>query len=155
MNKKIQIMRGLSIIAVIVIHTYNTYAWGGYGVIIRPLVNFAVGIFIFLSGYLTKENENGVYRDIIYRRIKKIIVPYIIWSFIFAIVNRRINTFIPDVFMSKCNGIYYFILVYIQMVLLIPVTFKLLRSRFSKLGWFVTPVSIFLIRYIACGLILN
>ena len=75
MNKKIQIMRGLSIIAVIVIHTY---AWGGYGVIIRPLVNFAVGMFIFLSGYLTKENENGVYRDIIYRRIKKIIVPYII-----------------------------------------------------------------------------
>ena len=148
MNKKIQIMRGLSIIAVIVIHTYNTYAWG-YGVIIRPLVNFAVGMFIFLSGYLKKENENGVYRDIIYRRIKKIIVPYIIWSFIFAIVNRRINTFIPDVFMSKCNGIYYFILVYIQMVLLIPVTFKLLRSRFSKLGWFVTPVSIFLIRYIS------
>lgn len=151
MNKKIQIMRGLSIIAVIVIHTYNTntYAWGGYGVAIRPFVNFAVGMFIFLSGYLTKENENGVYRDIIYRRIKKIIVPYIIWSFIFAIVNRRINTFIPDVFMSKCNGIYYFILVYIQMVLLIPVTFKLLQSRFSKLGWFVTPVSIFLIRYIS------
>ena len=151
MNKKIQIMRGLSIIAVIVIHTYNTntYAWGGYGVIIRPFVNFAVGMFIFLSGYLTKENENGVYRDIIYRRIKKIIIPYIIWSFIFAVVNRRINTFIPDVFMSKCNGIYYFILVYIQMVLLIPVTFKLLRSRFSKLGWFVTPVSIFLIRYIS------
>ena len=31
MNKKIQIMRGLSVIAVIVIHTYNTntYAWGG------------------------------------------------------------------------------------------------------------------------------
>lgn len=31
MNKKIQIMRGLSIIAVIVIHTHNTntYAWGG------------------------------------------------------------------------------------------------------------------------------
>ena len=151
MNKKIQIMRGLSIISVIVIHTYNTntYAWGGYGVAIRPFVNFAVGMFIFLSGYLTKENENGVYRDIIYRRIKKIIVPYIIWSFIFAIVNRRINTFIPDVFMSKCNGIYYFILVYIQMVLLIPVTFKLLQSRFSKLGWFVTPVSIFLIRYIS------
>lgn len=151
MNKKIQIMRGLSIIAVIVIHTYNTntYVWGGYGVIIRPFVNFAVGMFIFLSGYLTKENENGVYRDIICRRIKKIIIPYIIWSFIFAIVNRRINTFIPDVFMSKCNGIYYFILVYIQMVLLIPVTFKLLRSRFSKLGWFVTPVSIFLIRYIS------
>lgn len=52
---------------------------GGYGVIIRPFVNFAVGMFIFLSGYLTKENENGVYRDIIYRRIKKIIIPYIIW----------------------------------------------------------------------------
>lgn len=33
MNKKIQIMRGLSIIAVIVIHTYNTNTsacvWGG------------------------------------------------------------------------------------------------------------------------------
>lgn len=34
MNKKIQIMRGLSIIAVIVIHTYNTntYVCGGGGV---------------------------------------------------------------------------------------------------------------------------
>ena len=63
---------------------------GGYGVIIRPFVNFAVGMFIFLSGYLTKENENGVYRDIIYRRIKKIIIPYIIWSFIFAVVNLQI-----------------------------------------------------------------
>ena len=31
MNKKIQIMRGLSIAAVIIIHTYNTnvYVWGG------------------------------------------------------------------------------------------------------------------------------
>lgn len=33
--------------------------------------------------------------------------------------------------------------------MLLMITFKLLRSRFSKLGWFVTPVSIFLIRYIS------
>ena len=55
-----------------------------------------------------------------------------------------------ETFVGVVSGIIlYFILVYIQMVLLIPVTFKLLRSRFSKLGWFVTPVSIFLIRYIS------
>ena len=33
---------------------------GGTGVAIRPFVNFAVGMFIFLFGYLTKESENGV-----------------------------------------------------------------------------------------------
>lgn len=46
-NTKIQALRAIAIIAVVIIHT-----WGS--IYIRPLVNFCVALFIFLSGYLTK-----------------------------------------------------------------------------------------------------
>ena len=46
---KIQMLRGLAIIAVVVIHNIPSelaQVW------CRPLVNFAVGLFLFLSGFL-------------------------------------------------------------------------------------------------------
>lgn len=54
-DKKIQILRGIAIIAVVAIHTVR----GDISIIIRPFINFAVAMFIFLSGYLTKiEDKN-------------------------------------------------------------------------------------------------
>lgn len=49
-SKKIQILRGLAIIAVVFIH--NTP--GGLAqVFCRPFLNFSVGLFLFLSGMLS------------------------------------------------------------------------------------------------------
>ena len=55
-NNMIQVFRALSIIAVVMIHTTPPGEWQ---VIFRPFLNFAVATFLFLSGYLTKiENDD-------------------------------------------------------------------------------------------------
>lgn len=145
MNQKIQALRGASICAVVVIHTCAV-GWGG--VTTRPFVNFAVGMFVFLSGILTKKRTDGRYTDLIVRRLRKCLVPYVLWSFLCAVINGSVKTFVPDIFFSRCNGIYYFILVYAQMVILTPIAFKLLDSSVSWIGWLITPITIFLIRYV-------
>lgn len=123
------------------------FCWSG-GVTIRPFVNFAVGMFVFLSGLLTQKRKDNRYTDLIIRRLRKCLVPYVLWSFLFAVINGSVKTFIPDVFFSRCNGIYYFILVYAQMVVLTPIVFKLLDSSISWIGWMITPITILIVRYV-------
>lgn len=91
---------------------------------------------------------DGQYTDLIVRRLRKCMIPYILWSFLCAVINRSVKTFIPDVFSSKCNGIYYFTLVYAQIVILTPIVFKLLDSSVSWFGWLITPITILVIRYV-------
>ncbi|MBE6415576.1 MAG: acyltransferase [Akkermansiaceae bacterium] len=49
-DANIQLLRALAIIAVVFIHTCPH---GMEQVIFRPFINFAVPLFLFLSGYLT------------------------------------------------------------------------------------------------------
>ena len=60
---KIQMLRGLAIIAVVFIH--NTPDGLGQ-VLCRPFINFSVGLFLFLSGLLSTRNKWNPQR-----RIKK------------------------------------------------------------------------------------
>ena len=55
-SKNIQLLRALGIIAVVGIHTCGG---GTRGVVIRPFINYAVSIFIFLSGFLTTDDLGG------------------------------------------------------------------------------------------------
>ena len=57
---KIQILRGLAIVAVVFIH--NTPD-GLPQVICRPFLNFSVGLFLFLSGYLSNVKKWNVKKD--------------------------------------------------------------------------------------------
>lgn len=126
----------------------NPYLRCWVGVIFRPFVNYAVAMFVFLSGVLTKKRTNGGYTDMIVRRLRKCLIPYVLWSFLCAGINGTIRTFIPDIFFSKCNGICYFTLVYVQMVILTPFAYKLLDSKLNWVGWLITPITILLIRYV-------
>jgi len=49
-NENIQFLRGIAILAVVIIHSSMPDV---LRVVIRPFVNYAVALFIFLSGYLT------------------------------------------------------------------------------------------------------
>ncbi len=63
---KIQALRGIAIIAVVFIH--NT-PMGGYQIWCRPFLNFAVGLFLFLSGFLSNNiNYNPQ------KRVKKVFI---------------------------------------------------------------------------------
>ena len=143
MNKKIQMIRAIAIIAVVIIHTIP----GGREVIIRPFVNFAVALFIFLSGYLTRTKIDNIiffYK----KRILRVLIPYIIWSLIHTIISSSYVKFPLNLVTAQANSIYYYILVYIQLMMFTPIIGKWIESRFSIAGWFVTPISIMCLRYI-------
>lgn len=136
-NKKIQMLRGIAIIAVVAIHTVRG---GNISVIIRPFVNFAVAMFIFLSGYLTKiedKNLKGMFNK---KRISRVMIPYIIWSIIYTIAYSDYKKFFIKILTGTSCGIYYYILVYIQLVLMTPFVIKLVKSKYKNIGFLITPI---------------
>lgn len=98
-------------------------------------------MFIFLSGYLTKiENENltiGIFNK---KRIFRVMIPYIIWSIIYTIAYSNYKKFFVKILTGTSCGIYYYILVYIQLVLITPFVIKLVKSKYKNIGFMITPV---------------
>ena len=133
-SENIQIIRALSIIAVVSIHAMpHTNA----DIYVRPLLNFCVAMFLFLSGYLTRyERVNDDYKGFAYKRIKKVLIPYLIWSVPYIILSKDYNilSVSKQLLLFKTNGIFYFVFVYIQLVLITPILFKLLNSSYYKVG---------------------
>lgn len=145
-NSKVQFIRGIAIIAVVMIHTMPS---GYCQILCRPFLNFAVAAFLFLSGYLTKLDQDdwvGFYR----RRISRVLLPYLIWSVIYSIpdINSKgIDVLLKNILTANASSILYYIFVYIQFVLLTPMMGGLIRSRYSFIGWFIAPVSIIIFKY--------
>ena len=142
-NDKIQVLRGLAIIAVVLIHTCHGGMWQ---VICRPFLNFAVPMFLFLSGYLTKvENEDwpGFFR----KRILRVFIPYVIWTVLYTAphLSPRLLA-INFVTTWSCLALYY-IFVYIQFVLLTPLIGKLAKSKWQWVGWLIAPLSLIVFKY--------
>lgn len=145
-NPNIQAFRGIAIIAVIIIHTIPKGEWQ---IFCRPFVNYAVALFLFLSGYLTPEKEN--WNHICKKRILRVLIPYVIWSFIYClplILKGNYLNFIIRLASAQTCYPFYYIFVYIQFVLLTPCIFKLAKSRFRILGWLITPLFIISTIYI-------
>lgn len=142
MNKKVQLLRAVSIMSVILIHTCVE---GIVGVVIRPLINFCVAMFIFLSGYLTQLEVDNV-KSFYKKRILKVLIPYLVWSVIYTIVNKDYSNLILNIFTTSACYTLYYIAVYIQLVLITPFLKRLINSKYKWLGWCVQPLFI-LVRY--------
>jgi surface polysaccharide O-acyltransferase-like enzyme len=145
-SEKIQILRGISIIAVVCIHSAPA---GLPQVYLRPFLNFCVGMFLFLSGMLSDSNSWHVKK-----RIMKILIPYILWTFIYSLFNsyRSLFLFPQNFFKSLITAssaaVMYYVFVYIQLTLLIPVIDKLARSKSSLLGFLISPLEILFMKTI-------
>lgn len=113
----------------------------GGEVIVRCFVNFAVALFIFLSGYLTKLVNNDI--KIFYKkRLLRVFIPYCIWSVLYTMVSSKWDGFVFNFITGQCCGIYYFIIVYIQLTILTPWISRLIQSKYWKLGFLITPIFI-------------
>lgn len=144
-STKIQILRGLAIIAVVFIHNTPvglTQIW------CRPFMNFSVGLFLFLSGLLSDaEHWNPV------KRIIKMAIPYFIWTLVYvAIANITSPSNIPIAYIkalitANSAAVMYYIFVYCQFTLLIPLIDKLARSKVFLLGFLIAPIEIIIMRY--------
>lgn len=137
-SRKIQILRALAITAVVAIHTCS---FGRDGILIRPFVNFAVALFLGLSGYLTRDQIAEVpafYK----KRLTRVLIPYTIWSLIYTAIRGTWAQLPLHYVTGYSSGVLYYIIVYVQLTLLAPVIGKLLRSKYRLLGYLITPVAL-------------
>ena len=136
-KNRIQIIRAIAIISVLVIHTVGQ---SPYELYIRPLVNFGVGVFLFLSGFLTPRIEDV---KVFYtKRILRVFIPYLVWSLLLCVVYGDYQDLAWNLLTFQESSIYYYIFVYLQITLLVPILWKLLDARYYWLGLAITPVAI-------------
>lgn len=142
-NNEIQLLRALAIIAVVCIHTCPL---GMSQVFIRPFINFAVALFVFLSGYLTRI-ENSDWVSFYKRRINRVLIPYIIWTSLYTLYDTLLGaatiSLIPiNLVFASARGHLYYIPVYIGLVLITPFLGRLIKSRFHHIAWTIAPIYI-------------
>ena len=144
-NQKIQILRGLAIIAVVLIHTCPSGYWQ---IICRPFINFSVATFLFLSGYLTR-TENEDWFSFCKKRITRVIIPYAVWSVLYTIASKSwsVADVLRNLITAKSAATMYYIFVYIQFVLLTPLLGKLAKSKLQWTGWLIAPLSVIIFKY--------
>ncbi len=149
-------LRGVAIIAVVAIHSIGYSLmnlkiepdfWSYDLVIIcRQLLNFAVPLFIFISGYWTPMSisSSNEYRTFLKKRVPRVLIPYVFWSLIiisiFSFTGSEINfrEILITLLTGGAIGPYYFVILIIQLYLLTP----LIQITDSK---FYGVISIFLI----------
>lgn len=143
-SNNIQILRGLAIIAVVFIH--NTPD-GMAQVYCRPFLNFSVGLFLFLSGLLSDVNKWNPKK-----RVVKAVIPYVLWTCVYVVIfNYKTISDIPIIFLKNlitggAAAIMYYIFVYCELTLLIPLVDKLARSKYRYLGLLISPMEIIFFR---------
>lgn len=143
-SDRIQILRGLSIIAVVLGHCAPS---GLPQVVIRPFLNFSVGLFLFLSGMLSSaERWNPA------KRIKKVIIPYLFWTLVYILLNHKAGlrelpiAYLKSLLYADSSYHMYFILVYCELTLIIPLLDKLAKSKFKYIVLLISPIEIILFR---------
>lgn len=145
-SNKIQILRGIAIIAVVFIHNCPS---GIPQVVCRPFLNFCVGLFLFLSGMLSDaERWNPK------KRIFKVLFPYAIWTLIYVVLSANKTPFqIPVIYIKKlifgnAAAHLYYIFLYCEFTMLIPLVDKLAMSRYRYWGFAIAPIEIIAMRLI-------
>lgn len=135
--------------AVIIIHTCPS----SMEVWVRPFVNFAVAMFLFLSGYLTvfdKYSDKRQWLRFYWKRTIRVLVPYIIWTFFYTVLSpKNIGTrFLYNIATAGGGANLYYIFVYVQLAFLTPLFKIASRSRYRFLIFAIGPLSLLFFKYI-------
>ncbi|MCB2256805.1 acyltransferase [Escherichia albertii] len=137
--KIFDLMKGAAILAVVFIHSLGylsvsnkgTFEWY-ISIISRQFVNFAVPIFLFISGFLSFSRD---IHDTLYylkRKLLRIIIPYLSWScfyffFLFTFNNQSfvVKNIIAQLILGTGIGVGYFVIVLVQFIILTPLINKI------------------------------
>lgn len=88
----------IGLLFVICAHLYTVHGTGEENLIRTYIYGFHMPFFFFVSGMLFKPRTNGL-ADSLLRNFKSLLVPYLIFNFIFAIIYGIIdNTVISNIF---------------------------------------------------------
>lgn len=140
-NYTIQVLRGFAICCVVMIHCLPQSV---DSIFIRSFLNYAVPLFLYLSG-INSSMENYKPK----KRVKKVVFPYIIWSLIYTLLyNYRKPQLFLNLVTFNFASIMYFIPVYIQLTLLIPIIDRMGSSRYKSIFLLISPIETFFSRII-------
>ncbi|WP_459667127.1 acyltransferase family protein [Novosphingobium sp. 11B] len=128
--------KGIAIIAVIIIHAcaINSLSLGGaetkLTVLVRQFVNFAVPMFLAISGLMAGLSKKPKNFDYILHRMLGLWPAYLLWTLIYILAFSRSHLLDPkslilDVFAGAGIGIGYFVIVLSQMIVLTPLICKI------------------------------
>lgn len=88
------------------------------------------------------------------KRIIKLLVPYILWTLVYSILNSYQSIrLLPQKFLiglltASSAAVMYYVFVYMQLTLLIPAIGKLASSKFYLLGFLISPLEILIMKTI-------
>ena len=124
-------LRGIAIIMVVGIHTFNVNTANIASIPLRTLICCAVPLFITLSAFFVsqKEFKDGSFFKWFINQTKKIYIPMLLWSIPYLIISIHDNTYTLryTLFLYFLGGfsIYYFISFIIQGYLFMPILKKI------------------------------
>ena len=109
---------------------------------LRPLLNWAVAAFLFLSGLLTAEARIAR-GGVLGRRIRSTLPPYVVWSLAYALLLQDSSVLgaLRALLTAGASAQMYFIAVYLQLTMLTPLLYRLL-ARCPWLVYAITPLSL-------------
>ncbi len=161
-----QAFRGLAIIAVVAIHASATgklfinneslslnYE---FSLIFRQFINYAVAVFIFISGFFTPKNYFSTISDyLIYynKRLTRLLIPYLFWCFFVILFfkpnyNWNLLNIFRDIITGRVLGPYYFIIVLTQLIILTPLMISSTRNIIKSIFWLsLTPLSLLILYF--------
>ena len=129
------LLKGIAILGVVSIHLLGSSSlfqgenYHGWSIgLIRQFVCCSVPVFMFLAGYFS--GGGGIYN-----RAKRLLIPYLFWTFIEVAIFRPVDFCNPfqfvmrDVLFGYGVGIGYFVIVLLQLALLSPQLKKSMRVR--------------------------
>ena len=140
--------RGFAITAVIGIHaaysgfpvrTFSNH-WWNFPLLVAycQLLNFAVPVFFFISGYWTSKKRIESWEDykiFLLNRFSRLLIPYFFWSVILlmfaAIREHKIDVcqMAFKLMTGRATAPYYFVIVLVQLYILTPLLHYINRRR--------------------------
>ncbi|MGL6065678.1 MAG: acyltransferase [Cetobacterium sp.] len=135
-------LRGIAILAVLIIHTLGITKNEFLILIVRQFINYAVPLFLFLAGFFCrKQFDSGKFN---YKKsLIRILIPYFVWSIPFMLRVKFYSFDLKDIIVSlltaKHFGIYYYIILLSQLILLSP---ALLKRKLNLYILVITPLSV-------------
>lgn len=168
MNERIEyfdVLRGLAILGVVAIHSSGSGLQFSeesinfnFTVLWRNILNFAVPMFLAISGFFLAKKTIGnskEYAAFQRKQIPRVYIPLLIWSLVWLvfsilIFNKSVVHELIKLVSFQSSGPYYFIALIIQYYLLLPILKKLANNKgliFSILISMVMTCTIFYLRY--------
>jgi len=155
------LLRGLAIIGVVAIHSTaigytfeDTSIDFNITVFWRQMINFAVPMFIAISGFFLANKEISTYNEyfsFLKKQILRVLIPYLIWSLLYLGIDfmkgASIQSLIFRLFTFKTSEPFYFIILIIEYYILLPALQKLATPKGLILSAFISILSCIIIFY--------